>query len=176
MNTPMHDESVKGISELIRERAHDLGATYRELEARSERAGFKVKYQTFAQLATSGPKAWPKEPETIKGIASALQVTEESVVLAFAATFGLNISRKSQFSASLPLGVDRLNPQVRDSFLRLIRDVLETEGSGEHAVSSTADEHAAGSAVPENKDEVALAARRGVPDQLPDTDYDDWGA
>lgn len=172
MNTPMHDEAVKGISELIRERAHELGATYRELEARSERAGFKVKYQTFAQLATAGPKAWPKEPETIKGIASALQVSEESVVLAFAATFGLKISRKSQFSASLPLGVDKLNPQVRDSFLRLIRDVLETEGSGEHA-SSTADKQAAGSAA---QHEYDLAAREGVPDQLPDTDYDSWGA
>lgn len=161
---------MNSITDLIRAQMAVTGRSYRDMEAISEKAGYKVRHQTFNDLANRGPEGFPRNVDTVRGIAAALDTTSEAVVLGYAVSLGLPIGERSSFELQLPRRVSDLDPQVANNLVSLIRSILE-EGSGEHA-GSTADKQAAGSAAPEFKSEVALAARRGTPDQAPDTDFE----
>lgn len=162
--------AVKGIAALIRTQAGVTGRTYREMEQLAAKSGYKVRYQTVAELANEEPSGFPRHMDTVRGLAVALDVSEKTVLLAYAESLGLNMDQESSFVRQLPPSVNRLQPEISDRLIALIRSILG-EGSGEHA-GSTADKQAAGSAAPEFKSEVALAARRGTPDQAPDTDFE----
>lgn len=167
---------MKGIAALIRTQAGTTGRTYREMQEVSARAGYKLRYQTVAELANEAPSGFPRHMDTIRGLAIALDVSEKTVLLAYAESLELNMDTESSFVQQLPPSVRNLSPEITDKLIALIRSILD-EGSGEHA-SSTADRHAAGSAAPEHKHEVALAARENgeAPANAPDTNYDEWGA
>jgi len=145
------------------------------MEAISEAAGYKVRHQAFNTLANRGPEGFPRHVETVKGIAVALDLTEEEVLMGYAVSLGIPVRGKSSFETRLPPRVDELDPEIADNLIRLIRSVIN-EGSGEHDQRSTTDMQAAGSAATIAQDDLALAARTGLAGNEQDTDFDSWGA
>lgn len=84
-------DAVPTISDLINQHRGDR--SYRDLALRAERAGFHIKFQTINDLAIAPPRQWPKNPETIAALAAAIDVNVQTVVLAFARSFGLDVGR-----------------------------------------------------------------------------------
>lgn len=133
-----HALEVPTISDLVRA-ARDGGLTYRELEARSQRAGFGVKFQTFEVLANQGPLAWPKSVDTIRGIAAALDITEQAVVLGYAASLGVRVTPQPRLVAGLPPSTALLTEPMRDAILGLIRAATADPASAGPPSSASAD-------------------------------------
>jgi hypothetical protein len=71
--------------------------------------------------------------------------------------------------------VESLEDEVEDLRKLALESGAQSRGVRTEATAAV-DEEVGSEDVPESKDEVALAARRGTPDHLPDTDYDNWGA
>lgn len=114
-------DGVQTITELVKAQMDVTGRSYRDLEAESERSGHRVKFQTFQELGTVGPKSWPKSVDTIRGLARALGVTEQAIVLAFAKSLGVRLQRSSALAQQLPAEADDLGPEMRTAILRVIR-------------------------------------------------------
>lgn len=111
---------VHTISELIRSQMAVTGRSFRELEKAS---GHRVKYQTFQGLASAHPKSWPKNVETIRGIAQALDVDEMSVVIGFAKSLGVNVSGASALVQQLPAGTESIPVRTRNALVSLIQAI-----------------------------------------------------
>lgn len=109
---------------------YDRGLSNRELEARASNAGHRVKFQTFSELANNAPKSWPKRTETISGLAAALDVTERTIVLAFAESLGVDVGRVG-FADLVPRGADVMEPEMREAVLAVIR--AATKGAEDEA-------------------------------------------
>jgi hypothetical protein len=101
----------------------DRGKTVRQLEQDS---GYRVRFQTFQELSKHAPKQFPKQPETIVGMAVALKVPEVTVVLAYAIGLGIPIKADSSFSRRIPPGVDGLEPPLQDAMIQLMRAALKS--------------------------------------------------
>lgn len=108
---------------LIREWT-DRGVSVREMERRATRAGFRVKYQTFSELANNPPLSFPKKTETIRGMAAALEVTERAIVLAYAESLGVDVGRV-EFADLVPLAADEMSQGMRDAVLAVIREATK---------------------------------------------------
>ena len=116
------------ISELVEQRRRFLDLSYRELAERSGRAGWHVNHQTIQALAVKEPREWPKKPETIKGLAEALDVPEHLVVLAFARSFGLDVKiERSRLASLLPSDASALPSRVQDSIALLVRALVDAK-------------------------------------------------
>jgi hypothetical protein len=115
---------VPSIKELIRA-ALDAGKTVRQLETDS---GDRVRFQTFQELSNHPPKQFPKQAETIAGMAAALNVSESTVVLAYAAGLGIPVSAGPTFALRLPPGVDQLEPAMQDAIIQVARAALHSGG------------------------------------------------
>ncbi|WP_156781231.1 hypothetical protein [Mycobacterium gordonae] len=113
---------VPTIKDLIRS-SLDAGKSVREL---AEDSGHRVKFQTFQELSVHAPKQFPKNPETITGMALALKVSETAIVLAYASGIGITVTAGSNFAMRLPADVDRLSPDMQDALVALTRAALTT--------------------------------------------------
>jgi hypothetical protein len=133
---PRNTGEVPTIKELIRE-ALDAGKTVRQLEADS---GYLVRFQTFQELANHPPKQFPKHVHTITGVAAALNLSESTVVLAYAAGLGIPVQAGSSFALRLPPDVDTIDLALRDSILQLLRAALQSTGPGRRVVPVAEDE------------------------------------
>lgn len=123
-----HREHVPTISELIHTQRDSTGLTYRQMAERAAAAGFPVKYQQFQELATQGPKGWPKEAATIKGLAAALEVSERSIVLSFARSFGLEVTEGSSLLEVLLPGATRdIDPGLQRAIAGVVRAAIEAQ-------------------------------------------------
>lgn len=127
-----NDESteVLPIGELIRAERARSGLSYRELAGKAESAGYSVKFQYLNDLANAGPKSWPKQPDTFRGLAAASQLPVRDIVLSYAVSLGLDIGgTESRLSAGLPESIDAIAPEVTDALLTLIRTLAEHRDS-----------------------------------------------
>jgi hypothetical protein len=125
--------NVPTIKDLIRA-ALDNGKTVRQLEADS---GGRVKFQTFQELSNNAPKNFPRDiSETITGMAIALSVPETTVVLAYAKSLGVRVDAGPSFALRMPPGIDRVDHQVQDAMLGLMRAVVRVEVATQSAASA----------------------------------------
>lgn len=107
------------IRDLIAARVASTGWSQRELAYASDDM---VSHQTVQDLAAAPPKAWPKTNRTILGLARALDVTPETVVLAYAASLGIPVkARQPLISIQMPPSADTLTAAERNSIVALIR-------------------------------------------------------
>ena len=120
-------DSVLTITDLIRAKL-DTGKSVRDLARDS---GDRVKHQTFDDYSRRAPKSWPKETKTISGMAAALGVTETSIVLAYAASLGVDVAVDSMLAQQLPAATVHLTPQLRNAIVALINAAAAatTEGA-----------------------------------------------
>lgn len=128
------------------------GESYRQMAARAEKLGHRIKFQTINELATTPPRSWPKSVDTIRALAVALDVTERAIVLAYAESLGVDTRSPSDFMAALPARVDQIDPAMRDAVLGVIRAATPDP----QVTPPTADEHS----VPHPEDQAAIAASR----------------
>jgi hypothetical protein len=119
---PRDSADVPSIKELITA-ALDAGKTVRQLEADS---GDRVRFQTFQELSKHPPKQFPKYAETITGMAAALNVSESTVVLAYATGLGIPVSAGPTFALRLPPGVDTIEPSMQDAIIQVARAALQS--------------------------------------------------
>lgn len=126
---PRDATEVPTIRDLVRA-ALDAGKTVRQLEIDS---GGLVRFQTFQELSARPPKQFPKRIDTIIGVATALNVSESTVVLAYAAGLGIPVHAGSTFALRLPPGVDNIELPLQDAILQLMRSALSV-GAGRGVV------------------------------------------
>ncbi|KXP08063.1 hypothetical protein AXK57_16400 [Tsukamurella pulmonis] len=111
------------IRDLIEERKRDTGWSYADL---AHASGDLVTRGTIHSLATGTPKSWPKTTATITGLAQALNVPEETVVLAYATSFGVAVrSQPSLLALQLPATTDLLTATERAQIVGIIRSMTE---------------------------------------------------
>lgn len=123
------------ISDLINQHRGDR--SYRDLALRAERAGFHIKFQTINDLAIAAPKQWPKNAETITALAAALDVNVQTVVLAFARSFGLDVGRhvgakgltNRELLTELGSRLDDNHVEAYDATVRHLDDARSSVGS-----------------------------------------------
>lgn len=127
-------EPVPTISELIHTQRDTTGLTYRQMAERASAAGYPVKYQWFQELATQGPKGWPKDAATFRGLAAALDVSERSIVLSFARAFGLDVTEgASLLEVLLPAGTRDIDPGLQQAIAGVVRAAVAAQHEdGEH--------------------------------------------
>jgi hypothetical protein len=116
---------VLTIKDLIRA-ALDNGKTVRQLETDS---GGRVRFQAFQEYSNNAPKNFPRDMETITGMAIALGVSETTIVLAYAKGLGVRVAPGSAFSLRVPPGVDQLDHPVQESLLGLMRSIVRMEAA-----------------------------------------------
>lgn len=128
---PDDPEAVPTIAELIQRHRDATGDSYRAMAERAHQQGITLKHQTLADLATKPPKGWPKNPETITGIALALRTTERAIVVAFARSFGLDMTAERELFTNTLYGATgnelRLMPRdVQAQVRELVQEAVET--------------------------------------------------
>ncbi len=121
------DRSVPTISQLIAAQMDATGRSFRDLWRAS---GERVKHQTFQELRSAPPKSWPKNVETIRGMAAALDVTETAIVMAYARSLGVDVAGESVLAQQLPASAAQLTPAQRNAIVQLIRSITTQEGTG----------------------------------------------
>lgn len=110
------------IGELIIAERRNSGASYRDLATRAEHAGFPVKFQYLNELVRSGPKGWPKNPDTFRALAAILKLPVRSIVLAYAASLGLEVENPgSKLAEQLPDNTRDLSEEMTQALLHVIR-------------------------------------------------------
>lgn len=139
---------MQSISALIRAERESSGLSYRDLAARAETLGYSLKFQYLHELAKTGPKSWPKNPDTFRALSEIVKMPVREIILAYAVDLGLDIeSVNSELVTRMPAGTDKLSRNMIETILKLIRAAVE-EVSSERI--STTDGR--------SKDQVSLAA------------------
>lgn len=116
--TAPNTDSVPCIRDLIRD-AVDSGRSYRDLEQDS---GYRVKFQTFQELANHDPRQFPKDVKTIAGMAQALHVTEAAIVLAYAKGLGVPVDGlNNTFALRLPADISSVEPEMQNAIINMAR-------------------------------------------------------
>jgi hypothetical protein len=119
---------VPTITDLIRGALDDEGRTVRDLERDS---GYQVKFQTFQELANRAPRQFPKETKTITGMARALNVSETSIVLAYAQGLGIQIDGVANtFALRLPADVATIEPDMQNAIINMARAAVKRHRLG----------------------------------------------
>lgn len=140
---------VPTIQELIQAQRDTTGMSYRDMADRAAAGGYRVKFQTIQELATTQPKGWPKYADTLRGLSVALDVTERTVVLAFARTFGLEVNAgASLLEVLLPAGTRDIDPGLQQAIAGVVRAAVAArydeagETGGDTAPRTTVQVHA----------------------------------
>jgi len=106
-------DAVPTIQDLIQRHRDRTGDSYRKIADRAHASGYPLKHQTLAELATSPPRQWPKNPDTIRALAVALGVSEGLVVIAFGRSFGLVVEQsRDALAAELSPSADPLPADI----------------------------------------------------------------
>lgn len=112
-------DNVPTLQQLIRARMDERGWNYADLAARSDERLSRGRWQ---QLGTGRKMAKFPEPDTLAAMADALEIDVATVLLAAGQTLGLPIRRRApELAHLLPAGTDRLDEQMRDAVLAIIR-------------------------------------------------------
>lgn len=118
------------IPDLIKARQDDTGWS---LNAIANATGGRVSRQTMSNLAAGRANEWPKSTDTITGLAAALAVREETIVLAYATTIGVPIAAvPSLLAVQLPAGTDLLTAAERSHIIGLIRALTDGRTTDRH--------------------------------------------
>lgn len=109
----------------------------RSYEQLSKACGGLPTAKRLHQLATAEIKNFP-DPDTIRGLSKGLGVTESTVVLASAASLGLDVHTPTMWAALLPAGTELIPDHMRDGILsvvhsavRMVKDGREVAGGQE---------------------------------------------
>ncbi|MCT2249415.1 hypothetical protein [Kocuria rhizophila] len=122
---------MQTISELVKAQKAASDLSYEALAQRAQSAGLGLTKQQLSDLANNRPKGWPKSADMVKALSVALDVPERTVVLAYAASFGIDVREtRSPFEVRLPATVSTLDPMMQDAILHVIR--AATEGADIH--------------------------------------------
>ncbi|WP_148281563.1 hypothetical protein [Tsukamurella sp. 1534] len=98
--------------------------------------------KTFNDLATGTPKSWPA-PTTIAGLARALSVPDDTIVLAIAASLGVPVrTHTSLLALQLPASADLLTPSERGYIVGIVKSL--TAGRGDPDAPEESEAHLAG--------------------------------
>lgn len=110
------------IRDLIELRIEQTGWSYQSM---SDASGGVVGRQTIYELVANPVKSWPKNVSTITGLAQALNMTEEVVVLAYAASLGIPLRKQpSLLALQLPPSADLLTSTERAHIIGLIQSIV----------------------------------------------------
>jgi len=124
---------VQTISELVKAQKAASDLSYEALAQRAQSAGLGLTKQQLSDLANNRPKGWPKSADMVKALSVALDVPERTVVLAYAASFGIDVREtRSPFEVRLPSTVSTLDPRMQDAILHVIRAATEGASTHEH--------------------------------------------
>lgn len=105
------------LQQLIAQRRDETGWTVRALAAATDGA---ISHQTMSDIATGKRKEWPKSTATVTGLARALNLSEQTIILAYAAGIGFTIETPSMLAAQLPATADRLTGAERNHIVGLV--------------------------------------------------------
>ncbi|MBO0827761.1 MAG: hypothetical protein J2P24_08265 [Streptosporangiales bacterium] len=90
--------------------------------------------QRIQQIASSRRLANFPDPDSIRGLAKGLGVTEWAVVQAAAVSVGLRVDESpSRLADLLPVDADRIPERIQDAFLSVVRAVIAREREFEQA-------------------------------------------
>ncbi|RLY94767.1 hypothetical protein EAE32_06410 [Kocuria tytonicola] len=124
---------MQTISELVKAQKAASDLSYEALAQRAQGAGLGLTKQQLSDLANNRPKGWPKSADMVKALSVALDVPERTVVLAYAASFGIDVREtRSPFEVRLPATVSTLDPMMQDAILHVIRAATEGASAHEH--------------------------------------------
>ena len=124
---------MQTISELVKAQKAASDLSYEALAQRAQSAGLGLTKQQLSDLANNRPKGWPKSADMVKALSIALDVPERTVVLAYAASFGIDVREtRSPFEVRLPATVSTLDPRMQDAILHVIRAATEGAETHEH--------------------------------------------
>ncbi|AKJ72203.1 hypothetical protein TPA4_38 [Tsukamurella phage TPA4] len=103
------------------------GWSYQDL---AHASGDVVSKKTFNDLVMGTPKSWPT-PATIAGIARALSIPDDAVVLAIAASLGVPVrAHPSLLAMQLPASADLLTPSERSHIIGLVKALTSGREAG----------------------------------------------
>jgi hypothetical protein len=95
----------------------------RSYEQLSKACGGLPTAKRLQQLATAPIKNFP-DPATIRSLSKGLGVTESTVVLASAASLGLEVHTPSMWAALLPAGTELIPDHMRDGILSVVHSAV----------------------------------------------------
>lgn len=153
------------IQDLIQRRLDETGWSIR---AFAKATGGTVSHQTVSKLASGAAREWPKNAETILGLASALNVPEDTVVLGFASSIGIPVRRQpSMLALQIPRSADLLTTAERTHIVGLVHALV----AGRVAEGEASDGGRTGVATAEESETAALErevndAARGLADRI----------
>lgn len=128
-----HAGGVPTIAELIATQRDSTGYSYRQMADRAARAGHELRHQTLQQLATGTPKGWPKTVDTFHALAAALEVSERTIVLSFARSFGLDVAGDDSLLVTLlPSTTGNVPSEVQASIASLVATIAAVQGRDPH--------------------------------------------
>ena len=117
---------MQTISELVKAQKAASDLSYEALSQRAQKVGLALTKQQLSDLANNRPKGWPKSAEMVQALSVALNVPERTIVLAYASSFGIDVSEtRSPFEVRLPATVSSLDPSMQDAILHVIRAATE---------------------------------------------------
>lgn len=118
--------SVPTLRDLIQRHTDSTGESRRALGDRAE-----IAHQTLGTWWAGTINVLP-EPERIRRFARATGYSEQTVLLAAAATVGLRVSEQgSRLLNSLPPGTDTLSPEDVDAIRAVVRQLVEARSPQE---------------------------------------------
>lgn len=110
---------------------HDLIATHRHRRTYTQLehdGGNTLGAARWAQLATGQLRGFPS-PESLRCIARALGVPEETVLLSVARSLGIDTRRRSRLAALLPEQSDTLTDQSIAAVIHVVRALCAAQGA-----------------------------------------------
>lgn len=109
------------ISQMIDDRMHLTGWSYKDLEEESDGV---VSARIFRRLhQENGGAQSAMKPDIVRAIAQALDVAEVSVILAMAKSFGLDIETTPLLCYELPASTNKLTKNERAEIVGRIREL-----------------------------------------------------
>lgn len=125
------------ITDLVVAYRDRTGDSYATLSFRSKASGHQVAVPYLQRLGTGDVKGMPTSfPETVGGLAHALDDTQRAIVLAYARQLGADVGTTS-LADRLPPNADDLPEHLQDAVIALVRTMLR--GSAEPARPRTRD-------------------------------------
>lgn len=113
------------LAELIATRRQ--GRSYAQLE---QDAGGTPGAARWAQLATGNLRTFPS-PDSMRCIAKALEVPEETVLLSVARSLGIDTRRRSRLAELLPEQSAELTDQAVAAVVHVVRALCAAQGANE---------------------------------------------
>lgn len=108
------------ITELVQAHRDRTGDSYATIAMRARPAGVELHIPYLQRVGVGDIKDFPKNPDTIVGLAHAMNLTPREVVLGYARQRGLDVG-VCRFADRLPAYVDEIPPAVQDALLALMR-------------------------------------------------------